>query len=277
MASGGTLQLSEGLTAYEIAGLPSGPPVVLIHGFSVPAFVWDPTFAALAAAGFCVLRYDLFGRGESDRPRGRYDLDRFERQLVELVDVLELGPEVSLVGLSMGGAIAVGMADRHPNLVHRLALIDPAGLSMSLPLALRVLRVPLVGELVTALLGRRMLLSALQTDIHKPGQMADLMARYRDRYLEQMERPGFFRALLSTIRHGPLTSLTGAYAGVGSQQRRVLLIWGREDKMVPFALSETARRLMPNADFHAIDDAGHAPHLERPELVNELLVAFLGE
>ena len=274
---GDYVTLSEGVTHYELAGTGEGPPVALIHGFSVPLFVWDPTFEALCAAGYRVLRYDLFGRGESERPRGRYDPARFERQLVELVAALGLGPRVDLVGLSMGGAIAVGVADRHPDLVRRLVLIDPAGLLRSVPWALRLLRIPLVGELAVALLGKRILVSSLEADIHEPGETAQLLERYREPYLAQIRRRGFFRALLSTVRHGPLAGLDASYARVGRQGRRVLLLWGREDKTVPFSLSETARVLMPNADFYAIDGAGHAPHLERPELVNELIVEVLGE
>jgi len=45
-----------------------GPAVALVHGFSVPYYVWDPTAPELARAGFRVLRYDLYGRGYSDRP-----------------------------------------------------------------------------------------------------------------------------------------------------------------------------------------------------------------
>ncbi len=275
--TGDYVRLSEGVTHYELSGSEDGPPVVLIPGFSVPLFVWDPTFEALCAAGYRVLRYDLFGRGESERPCGRYDLARFERQLVELVAALGLGPRVDLVGLSMGGAIAVGVTDRHPDLVRRLVLIDPAGLFRSVPWALRLLRLPLVGELAVALLGRRMLVSSLEADIHEPGETAKLMERYREQYLAQIRRRGFFRALLSTVRHGPLAGLDASYARVGRQGRRVLLLWGREDKTVSFALSETARGLMPNAHFHAIDDAGHAPHLERPGMVNKLIVEYLGK
>ncbi len=69
--------------------------------------------------------------------------------------------------------------------------------------------------------------------------------------------------------------MADAYARVGKQERRVLLIWGREDNTVPFAVSENVVSLMPNVDFHPIDDAGHVPHLEQPGLVNQLLVDFL--
>ena len=269
------IELSEGVTHYQLGGPDDGVPVVLIHGFSVPAFVWDPTFDALADAGFRVMRYDLFGRGYSDRPRGRYDLARFDRQLVELVSALQLGPAVAVLGLSMGGAIAVGAADRHPDLVRKLVLIDPAGMPSQMPSGFRILNIPVLGELLMVTVGKHMLVSGLQTDFYKPGRMTALMNRYRDQYMAQMDYPGFLRALLSTIRYGPLSTMADAYARVGKQERRVLLIWGREDNTVPFAVSENVVSLMPNVDFHPIADAGHVPHLEQPGLVNQLLVDFL--
>jgi pimeloyl-ACP methyl ester carboxylesterase len=55
---------------------------VLIPGFSVPYVIWDPTFEDLVEKGFRVLRYDLFGRGYSDRPDAIYDLELFDRQLM---------------------------------------------------------------------------------------------------------------------------------------------------------------------------------------------------
>ncbi len=275
LAGGAFIVLSEGMTHYQLEGPDDGLPVILVHGFSVPAFIWDPTFDALADAGFRVMRYDLFGRGYSDRPRGRYDLARFDRQLVELVSALHLGPAVAVLGLSMGGAIAVGAADRHPDLVRKLVLIDPAGMPSQMPSGFRILQLPLVGELLMVTVGKSMLVSGLQSDFYKPGRMAALMDRYRDQYMAQMTYPGFLRALLSTIRYGPLGTMADAYARVGKQERRVLLLWGREDSTVPFAVSADVVSLMPNVDFHPIDDAGHVPHLEHPEQVNPLLIDFL--
>ncbi|MGB7874199.1 MAG: hypothetical protein WBL25_07430, partial [Anaerolineales bacterium] len=68
-APGSFVQLSDGCSHYELGGPPDGQPVVLVHGFSVPYFIWDPTFSFLTECGFRALRYDLFGRGYSDRPR----------------------------------------------------------------------------------------------------------------------------------------------------------------------------------------------------------------
>lgn len=270
-APGDFVTLSEGLTHYERAGPVEGTPVVLVHGFSVPAFIWSPTFETLAEAGFSVVRYDLLGRGYSDRPRGPYDLDRFDRQLYDLTAALDLGPTVHLMGLSMGGAVAVGFTDRHPGRVRTLTLIDPAGLPMKAHPAMGLLRVPLVGEVLMATVGRRVMINGLARDFPMPEKLPALARQY----LTQMQYRGFMRALLSTIRHGPLASMAPAYRRVGARSLPVLLVWGKEDTTVPFALSERVRSAMPRAEFHAIEGAGHVPHLEQPALVNPWLVRFL--
>ncbi len=92
------VNLEDGVTHYELTGPADGPLVVLVHGFSVPFYVWDPTVAGLTAAGFQVLRYDLYGRGYSDRPETDYDLDLFVRQLSQLTEVVTLSKPFNLLG-----------------------------------------------------------------------------------------------------------------------------------------------------------------------------------
>src|ERR1043166_1433761 len=69
---GSFARLADGITHYEFAGPPDAAIVVLIHGFSIPDYLLDPPFPALVSSGFRVLRYDLFGRGYSDRPDVTY-------------------------------------------------------------------------------------------------------------------------------------------------------------------------------------------------------------
>jgi pimeloyl-ACP methyl ester carboxylesterase len=131
------VRLSDGYTHYEWGGPENGPTVVLIHGAGTPLFVWDYQFDALAEAGFHVLRYDLFGRGLSDRPRV-YTADLFDRQLLELLDSQNTKTPADVVGLSMGGAITIRFIDRHPERVRRFALFAPAGFPAHFPLAYRI-------------------------------------------------------------------------------------------------------------------------------------------
>ncbi len=141
-ASGRYVRLSQGLVHYEVAGPEHGQPVVLVHGLAVPAYVWDPTFHALAEAGFRVIRYDLYGRGLSDRPEGPYDGAFFTRQLRELLSALGVERPVDVIGLSMGGSIAGAFTASHPERVRKLVLIAPHNQAVGIgPLG-----VPVLGE-----------------------------------------------------------------------------------------------------------------------------------
>jgi len=264
--------LSYGVVHYEIAGPPDGQTVALIHGFSVPYYIWDPTFEALTKAGFRVLRYDLYGRGYSDRPKVAYNSDLFDRQLLDLLNTLDIHEPVDVVGLSWGGLIAAVFTARHPERVRKLCLIDPGPTGPIEPsFTDRLLIAPLVGDYLMNVFGDSRLLSSQVEDFHNPEKMPpDYLGRYR----MQMKYKGFKRALLSTLRNVP-GNIPEIYKRAGEQGRPMLLIWGREDRTVPFAESEKLRELMPGIEFHAIEDAGHLPHIEQPEVVNRLLIDFL--
>jgi pimeloyl-ACP methyl ester carboxylesterase len=254
-ALGQFVELADGVVHYEMAGPPDGRVVVLLHGFFTSYYVWDRAFGALAQAGFRVLRYDLYGRGCSDRPRARYDRDLFDRQLVDLLAVLDITRPVNPVGPSMGGAIALIFADRHPEMVRRLCLFAPSGLYPKHEQMAGLMRVPGLGELLIALHCRP------------------------NKFPEEVSAPlkyqGTRRAFLSTIRHGPFGSIADVYERLGRQERPTLLVWGREDDAIPFEFSQRVRQALPYAEFHAIDGAGHKPYYDQPEAVNPLLIRFL--
>jgi pimeloyl-ACP methyl ester carboxylesterase len=270
-APGEFVRLSDGFVHYELRGSPAAQTVILVPGFSVPYQIWDPTFRSLVDASYRVLRYDLFGRGFSDRPDLRYDFDLFDRQLVELLEALEITTPIDLVGLSLGGAISLVFAERHQDLIRRLCLIDPAGLPWSQSLSAKLAKAPVFGELIMGLLGSRVLVSNLADYFFGDQGYAEL----KEDFLAQMEFVGFKRALLSTLRSGATTGAKEAYAAVGKLDFPVLLIWGEEDQVVPFELSEMAVELIPRAEFHAIENAAHIPHYECSETVNPLLLDFL--
>lgn len=270
-APGRFVKLPDGMVHYALAGPSDAQTVVLVHGFSVPYFIWDPTFDALVEAGFRVLRYDLYGRGYSDRPDTTYDQDLFDRQLFDLLTALEIGPPADLVGLSMGGAICVVFADRHPELVRRLCLIDPAGLHWKQPLPVKLLAAPVLGEWIMQALGEKVLLSQFQLYLRDHPKVDEYARKFHD----QMRYAGFQHALLSTLRSGVTTGAVEAYKHVGKGDIPVMLLWGREDRLVPFDLSVCVKEYIPGLEFHAIEDAAHTPHLERPEIVNPLLLEFL--
>lgn len=80
---------------------------------------------------------------------------------------------------------------------------------------------------------------------------------------------------MSTLRNFNLDDQKTAYEAVGKQGRQVMLIWGREDKIIPFSNNEIIRAVIRDVDFHAMDAAGHIPNYEVPEKVNPLTVEFM--
>lgn len=265
------IRLPDGLTWYELAGPADGRPVIFTNGYSIPHHLWDHTLQPLAAAGFRVLRFDHFGRGWSDRPDVEYGPDLFDRQLVDLIKALNFPTPVSLVGSSMGGIVAGIFADRHPELVDRLVLIDPAGMMPSPVLPKSLLMVPVIGELILHLTGDRTIPAGMADDLLYPERFPDYVADY----LPQMKIAGFKRAILSTMRSRMLFNQRAVYERLGQTEVPVLLLWGRFDRTIPLAIGEQIHRLLPRADYRIIEDAGHVPHYERPEMVNEMIVEFL--
>jgi pimeloyl-ACP methyl ester carboxylesterase len=265
------IKLSDGYVHYELSGPDDGPVVVLIHGISTPYFIWDDAQSALTKAGFRVLRYDLYGRGFSDRPNVTYDEQLFDRQLLELLSALKIREPADLVGSSLGGAIAVIFAARHPEKARKLLLISPAGYPVNLPLAGRVVYLPIVGDYMTYAFGNPIMLRGFKNYFSK----LDKLSAFSEKYRQQTQYSGFKRAILSTLRNFNLNDQKTAYETVGKQGRQVMLIWGREDKIIPFSNNEMIRAVIRDVDFHAIDAAGHLPHYEVPERVNPLMVEFV--
>ena len=263
------VRLSDGVTHYELGGPADGPRVVLVHGFSVPAYIWDTTFVALTSAGFRVARYDMFGRGWSDRPDVSYSLSMFDRQLRELLDTLGWREPVHVVGLSFGGPVTATFVANHPERVRSWTLVDPAaGGRQTTP---GYFSWPLVGGV---------LWQGMAMPRMAPGQLTDFVTPSRwpgwdDRYRVQMQYRGFGRALLRTRQATEGLVTDTLYAHAGATRVPTLLIWGTEDHTVPIANASGVRGGIPQVEFHPIDSAGHLPIMERASVVNPLMVEFL--
>jgi pimeloyl-ACP methyl ester carboxylesterase len=268
-ATGKFVRLSDGVTHYELLGPDSGAPVILVHGFSVPYYIWDSTAATLSAKGYRALRYDEYGRGWSDRPKAQYDADMYERQIKELLDSLHITGPVHMAGVSMGGWVTGTYAGRNPDRVRSLILVDPvAGNSGGPPSGFRV---PAVGSVAWQTFVVPGMADGQMSDFVHPDRFPD----WKNRYREQMQFRGFGRALLSTLSARTGVSMDSVYRTVATGNVPVLLIWGKKDNTVPFANNASVRAAIPNAEFHPIDDAGHLPILERAAYTDSIILAWL--
>ncbi|MBI9074506.1 MAG: alpha/beta fold hydrolase [Desulfatibacillum sp.] len=267
---GSFVQLSQGVVHYTLDGPEDGQTVVLVHGFSTPLFIWERTIPSLTQAGFRVLAFDLYGRGYSDRPDVAYNEDLFDNQLLELLDTLDIKEPVNLMGLSMGGAIVTIFTARHPEKVRRLGLIAPAGFPVKIPFAAKLVRVPLLGNVLMSALGDGIIIKSAGKSFYDQSQVEPFIAKFE----KQMQYEGYKRAILSTLRNFNLNDQAAAYEKVGQLGKPTLLIWGREDVTVPFEHSQKVIAFIPGTEFHPIDKAAHIPHYEKHEVVSPLIVNF---
>ncbi|MDP9047413.1 MAG: alpha/beta hydrolase, partial [Bacteroidota bacterium] len=240
----------------------TGQVVILAHGFSVPYFIWDGTYEFLVKQGFRVLRYDMYGRGYSDRPHTVYNNDLYYNQLLELMAKLHLRSPVNLAGISFGGEMITGFTCRYPGKVNRVILLDPGYGNEA----------PAVPPVMTNYY------EATHPDKRANGQLTDF--KYPDRhpdwvkkYRVQMNYKGFRYALVSTLYNykdnGRATNVC-----LNSVHKPVLLIWGKEDATVPFRFSDSIRSVL-KADFLPVEDAAHLPSIEQAEKVNAKILLFL--
>jgi pimeloyl-ACP methyl ester carboxylesterase len=264
-ASGKFIQLTAGITHYEEGGAAPAKAVILVHGFSVPYHIWDGTYDSLEQAGFHVIRYDEFGRGFSDRPDVTYDPVLYRTQLYDLITSLRLQTPVSLAGVSFGGAVVSDFVVHYPQLIDKMILVDPV-------YSFGKINDP---EIIA---NYKM---AIDHEKQAAGQLDDFkypekFPGWVDKYKVQMQYKGFRHALISTRNNYSKDSIISNYHVLGSLQKKILLIWGREDQTVPFQFSDSLRKILP-VEFFPVDDARHLPYLEKPALVNQKIISFLKE
>ena len=262
--SSGSLRLKRadgGWLHYASAG--EGDPVVLIHGFGLDLRMWDPQWRAFAQR-HRVIRYDLRGYGGSSLPEGKYS---HVDDLLALIDFLGAAP-VHLVGLSLGGRVALRVAAQEPQAVRSLTLADPA----------------LDGHVWTddwLQRWRRM------TDAAKRGDLNEAKKLWREHILFE---PANKRAEVADLLRVMIDRYSGwhlAYPDPGIAPARpvaealasmsipALVLVGELDLPDFQAIARRLAQELPGAELRSIAGSGHMSNMEAPQVFNELVLRFL--
>ena len=259
------------------------PPIVLLHGSGIDdaALSWKHAIEHLAEElGRRVYALDWPGYGESDAPDGKMTTEYYVGVLSAFLDALGID-RAALVGVSMGGAAALGVALGRPELVERLVLVDSYGLRDAVPGG--------VGSYLLAntpfanAFGRQF--AAASTDatrlavgefVHDPGGLSDeFVAEVNERLREPGAGDAFFSFMRDEFR--PNGVRTDYSDRLGELSMPTLLIHGAQDSLVPPEWSAVAADAIPGAHLELIDDCGHWVPRERPDRFNEILGEFLEE
>jgi pimeloyl-ACP methyl ester carboxylesterase len=238
-----------------------GDPLVVIHGLGTSRWIWTEAARGLARRRR-VLALDLPGFGESPPLGPRFQLDAVADAVAEGA-AARSGGRFDLLGHSLGGAVALTAARRHPDQIRRLILQAPAGfrprsaplaeaVAAATPLALSARR--LLGRPVAGLgVARRPLLWGA---IHDPSRLSTAQARGM---LEASRGAAHLREAARVAISADLA------ADLKAVETPVGFIWGDRDPLMPRSTEEVLRRLRPEAPVRVIPDAAHVAQMERPD------------
>ncbi|MEP6885454.1 MAG: alpha/beta fold hydrolase [Gammaproteobacteria bacterium] len=248
---------------YSTAG--DGEPVVLIHGLGLDAAMWDAQWPALQRE-FRAVRYDVRGFGGSSIPSGPYS---HTADLLGLLDFLDARP-AHLVGLSMGGRLALRFALDHPRAVQSLTLIDPALEGYPWSESWTRQMDPLLaaagsGDVESA---RKLWLAH---ELFAPARRVPQVAAALDAMVERY-------SVWHWHNPDPMRrSASPAIKCLAAVSCPTLIILGELDLPDFKTIAHKLAAEIPGAVLRTIADAGHMASMEAPQAVNALLLAHLRE
>ena len=262
------IQLSKGFTYYKWENKDSNTtPIVLVHGFSVPSYIWDPTFEMLSRNGHSVISLDLYGRGFSQNLNDDYTDELFANQVIDLIESLDI-KSVKLVGLSNGGRVISKVADLKPELVDKLIYVASSGFRV-------------VNEAIDKKVSKKEVNDFIEKNYPtiSKGQLADF--KYPEnhigwdvKYEELLKYKGFARALISTRKNH--YTMDRIHVKIQNSDIPVYTIWGDSDNVVVYKKFEKRIELiLPKRKEFFILESGHLPHMENPIQFNEILLSII--
>jgi pimeloyl-ACP methyl ester carboxylesterase len=250
-----------------------GPPLLFLHGLGGVWQNWLLNIPAFMGSHRCVA-VDLPGFGLSEKPRGEISIPRFARTVDVVCEQLGIEEPV-VVGNSMGGFVGAELAVSFPTRVSKLVLVAAAGLSTEYLTREPLLVASRAFMVLTARTGLR------GSPVVKRKRLRRIALGAILRYPERVSYP----LTIELIQGANATGFIEAFEAVLSYSFRdklerievpVLIVWGRNDMLVPVADAENFEHLIgDNAHSVIFEDTGHLPMLERPTRFNELLRSFL--
>jgi pimeloyl-ACP methyl ester carboxylesterase len=271
----------EGLRIRYLTAGEMGPPVLLLHGGGLDSAFLSYRFSiGPISQHHRVFAPDWPGYGESDEPKKECSTEYYINVLDHLMDALGL-ERASLVGLSMGGGIALGFTLPSPQRVDKLILVDSYGLGREIPwriISYMVVQLPLLYEITWASLGwsRWTLRRSLQSIVHNPQIVTEELI---DEVYQLLRKPGAGRAFTSWLRSEVLWR--GLRTNFVNELHKVmaptLILHGAEDRLVPVSWAQRAHTLIKDSELHIFPECGHWPPREKTDEFNRVVLRFLAK
>ncbi len=241
--------------------------ILLIHGLGGSSESWINNIDVLGRY-FHVFAPDLIGFGHSEKPEIRYTMKIFANFLANFLDTIGIR-KTNVIGSSLGGQIAAEFAIAYPNKVEKLVLISPAG-------------IPPKSFKGTKELKRyvKMFDAKSLEDIRKAVTPVD---SDRSAITDQYVKSVYQYTMMEGAKQAFMSSLAGSASAprlasrLNSIRAKTLVIWGKDDRLIPVKYCEAFITKMENCKLLLIERCGHRPHVEKPDLFNKVVIDFLQE
>ena len=237
-----------------------GPTLVLLHGLGASAERWEQVMP-LFSKKYRIIIPDMIGFGYSDKPSADYTIDFFVKFLSKFLKKLSI-PKTLLIGSSLGGQISAEFTSKYPDTVEKLVLVSPSGIMKH--------STPALDAYVMAAL------YPSDDSAHSAYQMM-AHSEYVDetvvnQFIERMKLPNAKLAFMSTIlglKNAPV--ITEKLTKIITP---TLVIWGSQDPVIPIMHAHDFVANIKECSFHRMDDCGHTPYVDQPEMFYEIVEKF---
>ena len=256
-------------------------PLVLLHGTSASLHTWDGWVFHLqnllvgqGRESRRIIRFDMPAFGlTGPHPQNDYRIESYAKTVVAVMDALNVEQAI-VAGNSLGGYVAWATAVLYPERVNKLILIDASGLpfkSKSTPLGFKIARNPLLNSLLGNTLPRFLIQRSVE-NVYSDRSMVstDIVDRYFELTLREGNRDALAQRFVQT-QPGLLANR------IIEISKPTLILWGRDDNLIPLDLGYQFEQLIPNSRLEIFDNLGHIPHEEGPQETVSSILSFIDE
>jgi 2-hydroxy-6-oxonona-2,4-dienedioate hydrolase len=238
--------------------------LILMHGLGGYAERWT-NLIPLLSKKFRIFAPDLIGYGQSDKPSEDYTPELFVKFVFDFIESLGI-KKTFMIGTSLGGQIVAECAATQSSTIEKIILISPAGIMRK--------STPTLDAYTMAALypTKESVKNAYQMMIGPGKQVSEISI---ERFVTHMSRPNAKMVFLSTLLG--LKNAPDLYEKLEKIIIPTLLIWGKEDKLIPFEYSQQFVSHIKNCEFMPMEGCGHSPYVEEPEKLAECILRFLSQ
>jgi pimeloyl-ACP methyl ester carboxylesterase len=251
---------------YREFGNSSGAPkhLLFLHGLGSSSDRWIDIPDAFSRH-YHTVAVDLLGFGGSDCPNLDYTINAFRKFVLDFMRSIQIDDgKTTIIGHSLGGYIAAEIAIENRSVVNSLVLINSSGM-LDRP-------TPLLNEYLAAAISSspEKVKKVFEQLVAQSWRVFPILV---DVFINRINRPGAKHAFESAFINSTNTQI-GLERLSGIQDVSTLIIWGKNDNLIPLEHSKLFEQAIRNSSLEMVEDAGHAPFAEKPAIVTEILHEF---